>query len=444
MILLIYLLKMVTCSALFYGYYFFFLRNKQMHQYNRFYILISITLSIVLPLIKLPLLSTGNDRTIANTLHGIAFGGWENEIVVTGQQGFLNSIISKQNIIISVYIAGLLFTIYPVIKSLVYIRLLSSKHKAKEFDNIQFYDTAEPGTPFSFFNTIFWNNNISIETEEGQQIFRHELFHIRQKHSYDISFMQLACSLLWINPFFYLMNKELRAIHEFLADEHAASNADKHRYAELLVLQAVSSKQILISNQFFYNQIKRRITMILQNNNTRYSYIRKAMAVPVVLLIFCACSVKNKDDEHLLKAPQTMTSPTKENKQVLPAPTNNEIFTKVEIESSYPNGAKGWMQYLNKNFKYPQEAQEKESQGTVLVRFIVGRDGSISDIETIQGKKIDASGMRSNANYSTDESLNKEAIRMIAESGQWLPAIQNGHTVTSFKIQPITFKLEAE
>ncbi len=413
-----------------------------MHQYNRFYLLLSLVLSIVLPLIKIPLFITGsNSHTLSTTLNGIAFSGWENEIIITAKKGFINSIITAQNIIISIYILGLLLALYPVIRSLSYIRSLALKHKARELENIQFYDTAEPGTPFSFFNTIFWNNNISIETEEGKQIFRHELYHIKQKHSYDILFMQLACSLLWFNPFCYLMNKELKILHEFLADEYAAAETDKHQYAELLVMQAVSPKQIFISNQFFYNQIKRRITMILQYNNTRYSYIRKAMAVPVVLLMFCACSVKNKDE---LQPPQVsankvnkknnslaVTPPAEDDQEWLHAAnSSHEIFTKAEIEPTFPGGLNPWMRYLNKTFRYPQEAQEKEIQGRVIVQFIVDKDGNVSDVKAVEGP--------------TEGGLKEEAIRVIKNSGKWEPAYQNGHKVICYKKQPITFKLEAE
>ncbi len=442
MIVLIYVLKLVVCTALFYGYYFFFLRNTRMHQYNRFYILASIIFSVVLPLIKLPLLSAGNDeQAIAKTLHGIAFGGWEKEIIITAKQGFLNSLITSRNILISVYVTGFLFTLFPVIKSLAYIRTLLLKHHPQALNIVQIYNTAEPGTPFSFFNTVFWNENISIETEEGQHILRHELYHVQQKHSYDILFMQLASSLFWFNPFCYLLNKELKVIHEFLADEYAASATDRHYYAELLVMQAVSPKQIFISNQFFYDQIKRRITMILQHNNTRYGNVRKLMAVPVLLLIFCACSVKNKDEFNPSPVSISKVNEKKDSmvvaflkeaiqKRLHAANGSNEIFTKAEIEPGYPGGASPWMRYLNKAFRYPQEAQEKEIQGTVVVQFIVDKDGNVSNVEAIKGP--------------IEGGLREEAVRVITNSGKWEPAYQNGHKVTCYKKQPITFKLEAE
>jgi len=108
----------------------------------------------------------------------------------------------------------------------------------------------------------------------------------------------------------------------------------------------------------------------------------------------------------------------------------DEIFTKVEIESSYPGGPGAWMRYLNKTFRYPQEAQENEIQGTVVVQFIVDKEGNVSEVEAVSGP--------------TNGGLRDEAIRVIKKSGKWEPAVQNGRKVKSYKKQPITFKLEAE
>jgi protein TonB len=122
-------------------------------------------------------------------------------------------------------------------------------------------------------------------------------------------------------------------------------------------------------------------------------------------------------------------------KGVIEAPKKDEedydkTFTKVEIESSYPGGPSAWMRYLNKTFRYPQEAQDNEIQGTVVVQFIVDKEGNVSDVEAVSGP--------------TNGGLRDEAIRVIKKSGKWEPAVQNGRKVKSYKKQPITFKLEAE
>lgn len=122
-----------------------------------------------------------------------------------------------------------------------------------------------------------------------------------------------------------------------------------------------------------------------------------------------------------------------EGKGVVEAPKKVEedwdkTFTKVEIESEYPGGPAAWQRYLIKTLRYPQEAQDNEIQGTVVVQFIVDKAGVVSDVEAISGPK----------------ELRDEAVRVIKKSGQWTPAVQNGRQVKSYKKQPIQFRLETE
>jgi protein TonB len=121
-------------------------------------------------------------------------------------------------------------------------------------------------------------------------------------------------------------------------------------------------------------------------------------------------------------------------KGVVEAPKKDEedydkTFTKVEIESEYPGGPAAWLRYLNKNFRYPDEAVNNEIQGTVVVQFIVDKEGNVSDVQAISGP--------------TDGGLREEAVRVIKKSGKWTPAVQNGRQVKSYKKQPIVFKLES-
>ena len=122
-------------------------------------------------------------------------------------------------------------------------------------------------------------------------------------------------------------------------------------------------------------------------------------------------------------------------KGVVAAPTKqvedwDRTFTKVEIESEYPGGQSAWRRYLNKTFRYPQQAVDDGIQGTVVVQFIVDKEGVVSDVVAISGP--------------TEGGLREEAVRVIKRSGKWTPAIQNGRHVKSYKKQPITFRLETE
>lgn len=106
----------------------------------------------------------------------------------------------------------------------------------------------------------------------------------------------------------------------------------------------------------------------------------------------------------------------------------DKTFTKVEIESEYPGGAAAWQRYLNRNLRYPQDAIDNEIQGTVVVQFIVDKEGMVSDVDAISGPK----------------ELRDEAVRVIKKSGKWTPAVQNGRQVKSYKKQPIVFRLESQ
>jgi protein TonB len=103
-------------------------------------------------------------------------------------------------------------------------------------------------------------------------------------------------------------------------------------------------------------------------------------------------------------------------------------FIKVEKESEYPGGIPAWLRFLHKNLNYPQVAQDNEIQGTVVVRFIVDKEGNVSDVEAISGPT----------------ELRDEAVRVIKKSGKWTPAVQNGRQVKSYKSQPITFQISSE
>ena len=124
--------------------------------------------------------------------------------------------------------------------------------------------------------------------------------------------------------------------------------------------------------------------------------------------------------------------PVTEGKGIVEAPKDNtdydKTFTKVEIESQYPGGMAAWQRYLQKNLRYPDEAVNNEIQGAVVVKFIVDKEGAVSDVEAVSGPN----------------ELRDEAIRVIKKSGSWTPAVQNGRKVRSYKQQPISFKLEAQ
>jgi len=109
-------------------------------------------------------------------------------------------------------------------------------------------------------------------------------------------------------------------------------------------------------------------------------------------------------------------------------PNPDSVFLKVEIDSKYPGGTEAWRRFLIKNLSgnYPEDAAEKGIQGKVVVKFIVDRNGNVSNIQAVEGPR----------------ELYELAEKVIKKSGKWEPAQQNGQIVNSYKSQPIIFALD--
>lgn len=116
-------------------------------------------------------------------------------------------------------------------------------------------------------------------------------------------------------------------------------------------------------------------------------------------------------------------------KTVVTAPTVDEnVYTSVEEYPQFGNGDKDLLKYLNKNIEYPSAAQDMGVEGKIYVRFIVEKDGSISDVRVINGPEFGG--------------LREEAVRVVSNMPKWKAGRQNGMNVKVWHILPIVFKLE--
>lgn len=284
---LLYFIQVIISSGILYGFYHFVLRNTLFHKYNRYYLLASVLLSVFVPFLNIPIYFSGNNHTTNGIVNTIFYFGMDQgkEVVVS-----INKSMTKvdgfnwSQILLIAYIFITLLAFLRMIVSLIKITNLKRKYPVEKIDSISFYKTNEPGTPFSFFYGLFWNNKLELHSPKGQQIFRHEIFHIRQLHTVDVLFLKMVSALFWINPFFHLIKKETKAIHEFLADEFAIQSSDKWQYAELLLMQALQTRHSIV-NPFFHNQIKRRIAMIQNSTTTGKQYLRKLLTLPALAIV---------------------------------------------------------------------------------------------------------------------------------------------------------------
>lgn len=302
---LYYLLQVLVCSAVLMVYYLLVLRNKKFHQYNRFYLLGVAVVSWIVPLIKIVWEQQHAGVKQVDIINVLASGNTAVEALLASKQASFNwlSILPNMYVGVSLFLAtAMVFALLRIYKM----------YKSYECNNLQqFYlvMTREKGTPFSFFNYIFWNAEIDIQTPAGKQILQHELTHVKQYHSIDKIGVQLILIVGWFNPFFWLLKKELDMIHEFIADKKSVENGDAASLAQMLLTTAYPGQQFPLTNPFFFSPIKRRLKMLTNVKNPSFSYARRIVVLPLLSIVVLLFAFRAKEEKMI--APVSLMDTTK-------------------------------------------------------------------------------------------------------------------------------------
>lgn len=287
-----YLLKVIICSGILFLYYLLALRNRSFHQWNRFYLLTAVVLSLVLPFLQFTIYSEiqAEHQQGIQVLQVVGDANqYLDEIVVTGNHSF-----SMEQWLLTGYavISCVLFLL--LVHSLLRILRILNTHRVQDLEQVKFIETQVAGTPFSFFQFIFWNRAIDIHSENGRRIFEHELVHVRERHTLDRIFMQLLLAVFWINPFFWLMRRELKQIHEFIADKRSVGEHGASAFAAMILQSAYPKQYNVIASSFFQTSIKRRLAMLNKTQKTSINYFSRIAALLIVILTVLAFSVRSK------------------------------------------------------------------------------------------------------------------------------------------------------
>lgn len=285
--LLLYFGKIILCSGVMFLYYQLSLKDKTFHHYNRFYLLSAILISLLLPLIRI------EDFTIevSNDLY-LLLGKIKNfnteKNLNNGNLYF--SIIFSALGLVSLYFLGKL--IYGIFK----IQQFKEKFQKESFDGINFYRTDLTEAPFSYFKNLFWKNTITLDSDTGKQILKHEMVHIEQKHSFDRIFIEVVTAVFWFNPFFHIIKREISLIHEYQADQKAVKHSDTKAFAQMLLASHFSGTQLAAASPFLSSNLKKRLKM-LQKPKTKFGYARRILALPVLFTVAFAYLVNAKNRE---------------------------------------------------------------------------------------------------------------------------------------------------
>lgn len=134
---------------------------------------------------------------------------------------------------------------------------------------------------------------------------------------------------------------------------------------------------------------------------------------------------EGSDDADKFKAVQEQVVVVEEK----PAPKEDEIFVAVEQQAEFPGGMAALMKWLSNNIRYPEAAQQNDVQGRVIVKFVVEKDGSVSQAQIVKG---------------VDKDLDKEALRVVNKMPKWQAGKNNGVAVRSYFTLPVSFKLQQQ
>lgn len=287
-LLFIYILKAILVSGILLGYYWIALRNTRFHYYNRFYLVGTVLLSLTLPLLDLQwfILSTPESAPVQQVVQYI----YQSDGLIQDKQGLTWDQVLVFSL--SLVSAGLLI-LFGVGVTKVY--LLKSRGNVTVMERFNFIETTLDEAPFSFFRNLFWRKDLPVHDETGQRMLKHELTHIEQYHTYDKVFVTLMTNLFWMNPFFWLIRKELEVVHEFIADEEAVAGDDAAVLAEMLLKAHYHSNSLSVGQSFFYSSIKRRIIMLTSSKKVSYSYARRLLILPVAIGVLVLLSFTIKD-----------------------------------------------------------------------------------------------------------------------------------------------------
>ncbi len=303
--LFMYLLKSMILSGIFFGYYTLFLKNTIYHAYNRFYLLASMALSLAIPFFKLSMFSVTEEQ---------AAGAKQLLIYLTQlpaspvQEEYIDWEIIVIAVISSLFVCYLVYSVLRIFR----LKAMNSKTQMGEFT---FIETDLEEAPFSFFSNLFWKKSISIEDECGRKILQHELSHILEKHSWDRLFSQLICSVFWMNPFNWIIQKELQNIHEFIADRDAVGTGEVDAFAKMLLKTYYGNHFLNPSHSFYYSSIKRRIIMLTTSNIPTYSYLRKVAVLPMLAFILALFSIQLSAQEAKENKAEAQSIAAKQQKQ---------------------------------------------------------------------------------------------------------------------------------
>ena len=273
--------------SIFFVFYKLLLERENMHVFKRFYLLLAIGASLVIPTLVF---------TEYVVVEPVAYEEVPQPLVtnydyVEVPEALEKDVLDIEPILWTIYFTGLIFFGLKFLKSLLQIiqRIRKNpKQKSSIFTQVLLKENFPPHT---FFKYIFLNKKKLESNKIPKEVLIHEETHARQKHSLDVVFIEFLQVILWFNPLVYFFKKAIKLNHEFLADQAVLNKAiDQTTYQNTLLsfLSPDSEKKYhsKMANAINYSSIKKRFTVMKTKTSKRAVFIRSLLVVPLLAALF--------------------------------------------------------------------------------------------------------------------------------------------------------------
>ncbi|SCX95596.1 Signal transducer regulating beta-lactamase production, contains metallopeptidase domain [Nonlabens sp. Hel1_33_55] len=292
---MIHLIHSSILALFLYLLYKLVIQKSQGFQTRRFYLLAIPVVSFVLPLMVVPV-----DFGLAGSpvFTPAVVDSMMVEVVDSSKS---TTAVTQPNPIDISQILGIIYLVGLCVSLILFLYKLAQIQQWKESGKTAYqngtYVTRVHGLPsaFSFLNSIYISD--AFAKAEYQQILEHEKVHVNQKHSWDLLFFETLRVIFWFHPVSYLGQRELKLVHEFIADQKTIEVHGKKSYYENLLKQVMDCPDFSFANPFFKSKtIKTRLAMIQNNNPQKFNYLKLLWILPILFasLIYTACSTEQE------------------------------------------------------------------------------------------------------------------------------------------------------
>ncbi len=277
-----YIVQVLLFQTVFLAVYDLILKRETFFQWNRSYLIFSSVLAYIIPLVKFESVRRNIPQEYIVMLPE----------VMLSPSTYIEKQVDFSVILFTVFkwifLIGIVFTALLFMYKLVQIIKLISISDSERKKDYSLVFLKKENTAFSFFRYIF----LGKTAHQKDNIIKHELIHVKQKHSLDLLFFELQKIVFWFNPYSYLYQSRIAEVHEFIADSKTINQKDKTTYFQNMLAETFQVDKLTFVNSFNKRTlIKKRIMMLAKNNSKEILKFKYLLIIPLLIgmLVYTSC-----------------------------------------------------------------------------------------------------------------------------------------------------------